>query len=83
MVSDHFSRAQLPWSVFYLGRKLGDYKFEDRDWIGAYCAYLRANQAGLESPANQVSDRAKDEVMVKVSLLEKFYGFNPTQCDPG
>lgn len=83
MVSDYFSRAQLPWSVFYLGRKLGDYKFEDRDWIGAYCAYLRANLAGSESPASQVPDRIKEEILAKVSMLENNYGFNPTQCGSG
>ncbi len=80
LVSDYLAQAQLPWSIFYLGRQSGDYKFEDGDWVGAYCAYLRASQGGSESPPSQVPDRVKGEVQSKLSTLEKSHNLTPAIC---
>lgn len=81
LVSDYLAQAQLPWSIFYLGRQSGDYKFEDGDWVGAYCAYLRASQGGSESPPSQVPERVKGEVQSKLSTLEKSHNLTPAICD--
>jgi tetratricopeptide (TPR) repeat protein len=81
LVAGNFELATLPWSKFYLGLKLGEYKLGENDWLGAYCAYLEASIGAESSPMNQVPEMPRKEVLKTLNMLEVEYHLTPEQCD--
>jgi tetratricopeptide (TPR) repeat protein len=81
LVTGNFELATLPWSKFYLGQKLGEYKLGENDWLGAYCAYLEASMGAEGSPINQVPEVPRKDVLNSLNMLEVEYLLTPEQCD--
>lgn len=80
LVLQNFNRAELPWSIFHLGRQLGKYLEEDEDILEAYCAYLVAQRAGEKSPLNHVPDNLRREVKARLLFLESSYQLSSQNC---
>lgn len=80
LVLRNFNSAELPWSIFNLGKQLGIYLEEDGDMRGAYCAYLMAQRAGEDSPIHLVPDSLRRDVNTKLVYLASSYQLSPQDC---
>ncbi len=80
LVLQNFDNAELPWSIFNLGRQLGKYLEEEGDMTGAYCAYLAAQRAGEESPVHLVPDNLRREVQARLVFLAGSYQLFSQNC---